>query len=354
MRVITQIPNNDLRAAQDLARIAEQAGFDSIITAENAHGPFLPLGAAALVTSRIQLGTAVAIAFPRSPTIMAHNAWDLHNASAGRFYLGLGSQVKAHNERRFGVPWSPPAPRMRAYIGAVRAIWHAWETETPLDYHSDSYTLTLTTPNFSPRPTGLPRIPISISAVGPAMLRLGGEVCDGVRLHPFSTRRYLDEVSVVRISEGLAKAGRERRNVEVIAGGYGFIGTGPNPEAVAKARAYVRFRIAFYCSTKAYWDVLRLHDLVPLGEKVNPLPRENRWSEMAEQIPEELIDLFATVVEYEALPEAIEKRYGGSADGVLLQIGPNEDVERLAKCVAAIQRIPCPFQRYEERTAAVA
>ena len=271
---------------------------------------------------------------------MAHNAWDLHKASGGRFYLGLGSQVKAHNERRFGVPWSPPAPRMRAYIGAVRAVWHAWETETPLDFQSDAYTLTLMTPNFSPRPTGLPRIPISISAVGPAMLRLGGEVCDGVRLHPFSTRRYLDEVSIARISEGLAKAGRERRKVEVIAGGYGFIGTGPNAEAIARARAYVRFRIAFYCSTKAYWDVLRLHDLVWLGEKVNPLPRENRWSEMAEQIPEELIDLFATVVEYEALPEAIEKRYGGSADGVLLQIGPNEDVERLARCVAAIQRIP--------------
>ena len=354
MRVITQIPNNDLRAAQQLARIAEQAGFNSIITAENAHGPFLPLGAAALVTERIQLGTAVAMAFPRSPTIMAHNAWDLHKASGGRFYLGLGSQVKAHNERRFGVPWSPPAPRMRAYIAAVRAVWHAWETETPLDFQSDAYTLTLMTPNFSPRPAGLPRIPVSIAAVGPAMLKLGGEVCDGVRLHPFSTRRYLDEISIARISEGLAKAGRERRKVEVIAGGYGFIGTGPNAEAIARARAYVRFRIAFYCSTKAYWDVLRLHDLVWLGEKVNPLPRENCWSEMAEQIPEELIDLFATVVEYEALPEAIEKRYGGSADGVLLQIGPNEDVERLARCVAAIQRIPCPFQSYEERTAAAA
>ena len=225
------------------------------------------------------------MAFPRSPTVTAHVAWDLHKASKGRFYLGLGSQVKAHNERRYGLAWSPPAPRMRDYIGAVRAIWDAWESEAALDYHSDTYNLTLMTPNFSPRPAGLPRIPVSLAAVGPAMLRLGGEVCDGVRLHPFSTRRYLAEVSVARIAEGLAKSGRERRNVEVIAGGYGFIGTGPNEEAIAKARAYVRFRIAFYCSTKAYWDVLRLHDLEWLGEKVNPLPRENRWSEMAEQIP---------------------------------------------------------------------
>ena len=178
------------------------------------------------------------------------------------------------------------------------------------------------------------------------MLRLGGEVCDGVRLHPFSTRRYLEEVSIVRIGEGLAKADRQRRNVEVIAGGYGFIGTGRNEETIAKARAYVRFRIAFYCSTKAYWDVLRLHDLEWLGEKVNPLPRQNRWSEMAEQIPEEMIDLFATLAEYETLPAAIEKRYGGCADTVLLQIRPDEDIDRLAACVAAIQRIPSPFEGY--------
>lgn len=352
MRVITQIPNNDLVEAQKLAVIAERTGFDSIITAENAHGCFLPLAAAALVTSRIQLGTAVAMAFPRSPTIMAHSAWDLHKASKGRFYLGLGSQVKAHNERRFGVPWTPPAPRMRDYIAAVRAVCHAWETGTPLDFHSATYNLTLMTPNFAPKPTGLPPIPISIAAVGPAMLKLGGEVADGVRLHPFSTRRYLDEVSITRIGEGLAKSGRQRRNIEVIAGGYGFIGTGRDAVAVAKARAYVRFRIAFYCSTRAYWDVLRLHDLGWLGEKVNPLPRENRWSEMAEQIPEELIDLFATVVDYEALPEAIAKRYGGSADTVLLQIGPDEDAERLARCVAAIQAIPAPFQGFEKRPAA--
>ncbi|MEZ5851571.1 MAG: TIGR03617 family F420-dependent LLM class oxidoreductase [Hyphomicrobiaceae bacterium] len=351
MRVITQIPNNDLREAQKVAQIAERCGFDSIVTAENAHGPFLPLGAAALVTEKTQLGTAVAMAFPRSPTIMAHNAWDVHKASNGRFYLGLGAQVKQHNERRFGVPWTPPAPRMRDYIGAVRAVWHAWETETPLDYKSETYTLSLMTPNFSPRPTGLPRIPVSIAAVGPAMLKLGGEVADGVRLHPFSTRRYLDEVSIARIGEGMAKTGRRRENVEVIAGGYGFIGTGPTPEAVAKARAYVRFRIGFYCSTRAYWDVLRLHDLVWLGEKVNPLPRENRWSELAEQIPEELIDLFATVTGYEELPEAIAKRYGGSADTVLLQIGANEDVERLSKCVAEIQKIPSPFQSFEKTAA---
>ncbi len=343
MRVLTQIPNDDLIEAQKLAQIAECAGFDEIVTAENAHGPFLPLGAAALVTQRIHLGTAVAMAFPRSPTIMAHSAWDIQKASNGRFRLGLGTQVKTHNERRFGVPWTPPAPRMRDYVGAVRAVWHAWQTETPLDYHSDTYNLTLATPNFSPRPTELPPIPISMAAVGPAMLRLGGEIADGVRLHPFSTRRYLEEVSIAHIEEGLKKSGRQRRDVEVVAGGYGFIGTGPDYEAIAKARAYVRFRIAFYCSTRAYWDVIRLHDLIELGEKVNPLPRQNRWDEMAEQIPEDKIDLFATIEPYETLPDAIAKRYGGCADSVLLQISANDDVDRLAECVAAIQKIPSPF-----------
>ena len=148
---------------------------------------------------------------------------------------------------------------------------------------------------------------------------------------------------LVRIAEGLAKSGRSRNQIEIIAGGYGFIGTGPDAEAVAKARAYVRFRIAFYCSTRAYWDVLRLHDMEWLGERVNPLPREHRWSEMAEQIPENLIDLFAIVTDYEALPRAIEQRYGGLADTVLLQISAEEDEDRLASCVRDIQLIPSPF-----------
>ena len=251
MRVITQIPNHDLAEAQAVARLAERCGFDAIVTAENAHNPFLPLAAAALVTDRIELGTAVAMAFPRSPTITAHVAWDVHLASKGRFNLGLGSQVKQHNERRYGIAWSPPAPRMRDYIGAVRAVWRAWETGEKLDYHSDTYTLTLTTPNFAPKPNGLAPIPISLATVGPAMLRLAGEVADGARLHPFSTKRYLAEVSNARIAEGLAKSNRSRHDIEIVAGGYGFIGTGRNAEAVAKARAYVRYRIAFYCSTRA-------------------------------------------------------------------------------------------------------
>ena len=347
MRVITQIPNDDLLQAQTVARLAEKAGFDAVVAAENAHNPYLPLAAAALATDRIQLGTAVAMAFPRAPTITAHNAWDLQKASNGRFMLGIGSQVKAHNERRYGIAWTPPMPRMRDYMGALRAIWRTWEKGEPLNYQSDTYKLDLMTPNFSPKPTGLPRVPIALATVGPAMLRLAGEAGDAVILHPFSTKKYLTEVSTARLSEGLEKGGRARENLEVIAGGYGFIATGRDAAAVEKARQYARYRISFYCSTRTYWDVLRLHDLEWLGEKLNPFPRENRWSEMAEQIPEDKIDLFATVADYASLPRAIEARYGGYADTVMLQISADEDFEALADCVRAIQQIPSPFKSYK-------
>ena len=164
--------------------------------------------------------------------------------------------MKAHNERRYGIPWVPPAPRLRDYIGAVRAIWRCWEKEEPLDYRSPHYTLSLMTPNFAPRPTGLPRVPVSMAAIGPAMLRVAGEVCDGVRLHPFCTRRYVEEVCLPSLGEGLDRAARARGTLEVVGGG--FIATGPDRAAVAQMLDYVRFRIAFYCSTRAYWDVLRV------------------------------------------------------------------------------------------------
>jgi probable F420-dependent oxidoreductase len=346
MRVVTLLPHHDLRLAQAFAVDMEQAGFDGVVAPENRHNPFLALAAAALVTRRIQLGTAVAMAFPRSPTITAMEAWDIHAASGGRFYLGLGSQVKSHIERRYGVAWTAPEPRLRDYIGATRALWRCWEQQEPLDFHSEHYTLTLMTPNFAPEPTGLPPPPIAIGAVGPAMLRLAGERCDGVRLHPFSTRRHLAEFCSAHIAEGLRRGGRSRAEIEVVAGG--FIATGPDLESVRKAREHVRYRIAFYSSTKAYWDVLRLHGLDELGEKLIDYPRLGRWSEMAGLIPDEVIDLFAVCAPYDSLADRIEERYGGLADTIELQIdaaGPR-DPEPLARLAEQIRRIPCPFEGY--------
>jgi probable F420-dependent oxidoreductase len=215
MRVFTALPMTDWREAGPAARAAEGIGFDVLRTAELGHEVFIPLAFAALATERVELTPSVAIAFPRSPTITASIAWDLQANSRGRFVLGLGSQVKGHNERRFGVAWTPPAPRMRDYIGALRAIWRCWETRGKLDYHSDHYTLTLMTPAFSPEPTGLPMVPVTISAVGEAMLRVAGQVADGVRLHPLCSRRYLLEICLPLIAEGLARSGRAREHLDV-------------------------------------------------------------------------------------------------------------------------------------------
>ncbi len=344
MRVSTQLPNHDLREAQKVAQLSEKAGLDTVVALENAHNPYIPLAASALATEKIQLGTAVAMAFPRAPTITAHAAWDVHNASNGRFYLGLGAQVKTHNVRRYGIDWTPPAPRMRDYIHALRAIWKTWEKEVPLEYTSDTYTLNLMTPNFSPKPNGLPPIPISIATVGPAMLAVAGECCDGVRLHPFSTRKYLENVSIEGIKKGLTRGGRDRKNIEVVAGG--FIATGRDEEQVAKMLDYVRFRIAFYCSTRAYWDVLRQHDMEYMGEKLNPYPRENRWDEMAALIPDEMIDLFAVVGTYDELPAKLAERYGGLADTIYVPIADDDDPDQLRETIEKIQAIPCAFEGY--------
>ena len=360
MRMIYQIPNDDLRLADAAARAAEAAGFDGVVALENAHGPIPALSVAAMATERVQIGTAVMIAFPRSPTVTAHAAWDLNKASKGRFYLGLGSQVKGHNERRYGITWTPPAPRMRDYIGAVRAVWRAWEFEEPLDYHSDHYTLTLTTPNFAPRPLGLPPIPIAMSAVGPAMLRVAGEVADGVRLHPFNTQRHIAEVCVPEIEAGLKRADRAdglggprgRSQIEVVAGG--FLATGADESAVARMSNYIRFRIAFYCSTRAYWSVLRLHGLEDLGLKLRPFPAQGRWDEMAAQIPDEVLELFAIVGTHDVVADKIAKRYGGLADALSLFIPTDTEPGPLAEVIQDVKRIATPFQNHASSWPSVA
>ncbi len=210
MRVFTMLPMRHWREAGPFGAAAEAAGFDALMTVELGHDVFTPLAFAALATERIELTPSIAVAFPRSPTVMASQAWDLHANSNGRFVLGLGSQVKGHNERRFGIPWSAPAPRLRDYVRALRAVWRCWETGGKLDYRGEHYRLTLMTPDFSPEPTGLPMVPITIAAVGEAMLRVAGEVCDGVRLHPLCSRRYLEEVALPRIAEGMQRSGRRR------------------------------------------------------------------------------------------------------------------------------------------------
>jgi probable F420-dependent oxidoreductase len=311
---------------------------------------FAPLALAALATERVALTPSIAVAFPRSPTVTASNAWDLHANSAGRFVLGLGSQVKGHNERRFGIEWTPPAPRLRDYVGALRALWRCWETRGKLDYHSQSYTLTLMTPAFSPEPTGLPMVPVTIAAVGEAMLRVAGQVADGARLHPLCSRRYLEQVCLPRIAEGMARSGRIRERFDVHGGG--FVVTGPDEAAVARASVRVRERIAFYGSTRTYLPILALHGLEELGLKLHTMSVRGRWQEMAAAISDEVLYIFAACAPYDGLAEAVAARFGGAADSIDLNFPPDAPIGLQRELVADIRRIPHRFTGFNTNWAA--
>ena len=261
--VETGFPYDDLTRIPDAVRRIEALGFDGIVSPEINRDPFFPLLVAAEHTTRLQLSTGVAIAFPRAPMVTAQIAWDLQRHSAGRFVLGLGSQVRKHNEDRFSVPWSAPVARMREYIGCMRAIWDSWQHGTKPAFEGKHYRYTYTTPFFNPGPLAQPKIPVHVSAVNPAMCRLVGEVCDGGRLHGFCTRKYLDEVILPNVAAGAAKTGRSLDDVELSGGG--FLATGPDDETVASQVQMVRTQISFYGSTPAYHGVFALHGLEDLG-----------------------------------------------------------------------------------------
>jgi probable F420-dependent oxidoreductase len=341
MRVFTLLPTRHWHEAGPFAASAEAAGFDGVMTVELGHDPFTPLAFAAAATSRIELTPSVAVAFPRSPTVLAAQAWDLQANSGGRFALGLGSQVKGHNERRFGIAWTPPAPRLRDYIGALRAVWQCWETGARLDYRSAHYTLSLMTPDFSPEPTGLPPPPVAIAAVGPAMLRLAGEVCDGVRLHPLCSRRYLEEICLPQIAEGLRRGGRDRAHFDLHGGG--FVVTGPDAAAVARAMDWVRGRIALYASTRTYLPILALHGLEELGARLHRLSVEGRWVQMPAEVSDDVVRIFAACAAYPDLAAAVEARFGGLADAIELDFPADAPVGLQRELLADIRRIPHTF-----------
>jgi probable F420-dependent oxidoreductase len=347
MRVFTMLPMRHWREAGPFAAAAEAAGFDAVMTAELGHDVFTPLAFAALATERIELTPSIAVAFPRSPTVVASQTWDLQANSNGRFVLGLGSQVKGHNERRYGIAWSAPAPRLRDYVRALRAVWRCWETGEKLDYSGDHYKLTLMTPDFSPEPTGLPMVPVTIAAVGEAMLRVAGEVCDGVRLHPLCSRRYIEQIALPRIAEGMRRSGRERANFDLFGGG--FVVTGPDAQTVAEGMEWVRRRVAFYASTRTYAPILTLHGLEELGLRLHTMSVEGRWNEMPAEVPDDVVRIFAACGTYIEIAAAIEARYGGLADAVELNFPSGAPADLQRELVADIRRIPQVFQGFDTR-----
>jgi probable F420-dependent oxidoreductase len=345
MRIARGLSTDDWFGCGPAAREAEEDGFDCVTTAELRHDPFVPLAFAALHTRTVQLATSVAIAFPRSPMIVANTAFDLHRHSNGRFVLGLGTQVKAHNERRFSVPWSPPAPRIGEYVEALRAIWRVWEMGGKLAYAGEHYRFSLMTPEFAPPPTGLPLIPVTIAAVGQVMVKTAARHCDGVRLHGFATRRYLEEVVYPMLSAELQRLGKPRAAFEVSGGG--FVATGRDEAAVAAAAEKLRYRVAFYASTPAYRPVLTLHGLEDLGDKLHAMTRRGEWERMAQEVADDVLDLFIVRATYAELAGAIERRFGGLVDTVSFEFSTDDGREVRREVIAAVHAIPQSFKGFD-------
>jgi probable F420-dependent oxidoreductase len=268
----------------------------------------MPLAAAGLVEPTLELGTGIAVAFPRSPMVTAQAAWDLAALSRGRFILGLGTQIRAHIVHRFGVEWTSAAGRMRDYIGALRAIWRSFATGDPLRYRSDHYRLSLLTPFFSPSPMEWSDIPIAIAGVGPGLSRLAGEVCDGFHVHPFHTVRYLDEVVIPNIRAGAEEAGRSAGDVDLIS--TVFVVTGRDAAEMRQMREVARSQIAFYASTPSYRAMLDVHGW-DFGDELNALSRRGAWDEMARLIPDDVVQQVAVEAPVDELGAAIKARYGG-------------------------------------------
>jgi probable F420-dependent oxidoreductase len=344
MRLVTGVPNDDLNKVMASVRASEAAGYDIVTTQENRHDPFLPLAVAAVSSERIELATSISIAFARSPMVFANLGWDLQQASRGRFVLGLGSQVKGHNERRFSVPWSAPAPRMRECVEAIRAIWACWRTGERLDFQGDHYRFSLMTPNFTPEPLNAALPAITIAAVGPAMMKVAGEVCDGVRLHGFCTRKYLENVALPRLEKAMASAGRSRESFQVTGGG--FVATGATDEAVARAFEWVRMRVGFYGSTRAYWPVFEQHGLEDLGEELNRLSKAGKWDEMTDAVSDDVVHLFAAVGRHDELAGAVQARFGGLVDAVGAGTPVDDPGGLPPDLIAELHTIDTPFEGF--------
>ena len=299
----------DLKDVPVLARAAEASGFDAMWTTETQHDPFLPLALAAEHTQRIQFGTAVTIAFARSPVVLAHTAWDLANLSGGRFILGLGTQVKAHIERRFGMTWSgKPVSQLREFVLALRAVWECWRNGTRLNFRGEHYKLTLMTPFFSPNPIQHPHIPIYIAGVGVPLCKLAGEVADGFLVHPYHTPKYLAEVIRPAIEDGAKKAGRTSR--DVVVSGTAFV-------ALDEAeREVIRAQIAFYASTPSYRPVLDFHGWGAIGEQLSALAARGQWGEMPALIGDEMLETFAVVAGWDEAADRVKARYTGLVDRI--------------------------------------
>jgi probable F420-dependent oxidoreductase len=332
----------DIATVADDARLLEELGYDGIVFEETKDDPYVVMGLAAAATSRLRIGTAIAMAFPRSPTITALSAWTLQKLSRGRFTLGLGSQVKGHIERRYGMKWSPPGPWMREYVRAVRAVWDCWQNGTPLDFHGEHYNLSLMVPLFNPGPIEHPKIPVHLAAVNTYICEVAGEVADGLRPHPVCTPKYIREVMLPHVRNGAAKAGRELGGFRVAM--KILIATAPDQAALAEKIRDVRARVAFYASTPAYFAAFRAHGLDDLADELKALSKAQRWEEMPKYISDEVLHTYAVVGTYDEIADKLIERYGDFASSVefSIPVANAANRQRLRAMAAELQALPPP------------
>ena len=331
MIIDATLPLVPLSSVPSIARAAEELGFNALWTTETMHDPFLPCPLITEHTHQLALGTAVAIAFARSPASLAYTAWDLAQASEGRFILGLGTQVKAHIERRFGMPWPESVVgKLREQIDAVRAFWNTWQTNQPLNFRSEHYKLTLMSPFFNPGPSKYPEIPIYIAGVNTGLARLAGETAQGFHAHPFHTIKYLNEVILPAIEQGLHKAARSRQEIRVSTSA--FIVTTPEEET------FVRAQIGFYASTPSYRSVMALHGWEETASQLSALAARGKWTEMPTLVTDEMLQEFAVVAPLDEIPALLLSRYKDVVDrlGLYIPFMPGERDEFWRKLLQGV------------------
>lgn len=298
---------HDVGRVRAAAQRAERLGFDGFFTAETAHDPFIPLALAAEAAPSLEVGTAIAVAFPRSPMITAQVSWDLADRSNGRFILGLGTQVRAHITRRFSTDWSSPTARLEEYVDSLRAIWNTFQLGQPLKYEGDHYSFSLMTPFFNPGPIDHPGIPIAIAGVNPQLTKLAGRTADGFHVHPFHTIRYLDEVVLPNLERGARSAGRSLEEIDVIS--TIFVATGRDDAEIESMKASVRQQVAFYASTPSYSIILETHGWEEIGGELRARSRRGEWESMADLITDDLLDEVAVIGSHDEVGRLIRERY---------------------------------------------
>jgi len=318
----------DITSAAEQARLVEALGYDRLVIEETKDDPFVVLAAAATPTTTLGLGTSVAIAFPRSPTSMALTAWSMQKLSGGRFALGLGSQVKGHIERRYGMRWSGPAAWMRDYVLALRGVWHAWQHGAPLDVDTPHYRLNLMVPLFDPGPIDEPEIPVLLAAVNPMMCSVAGEVADGIRPHPVCTPSYIADVMLPAVRAGAASGGRSLDAFTVNM--KPLVATAPDDEQLVTKVRDARARLAFYCSTPGYRAAFEHFGLGDLADEAKVLSKQQRWEELPPLITDDVLHEFVTIGTYDTIGEQILARYGAVVTHCEVSIAVRDEADRAA------------------------